>query len=463
MESIEPNIAVAAVTAGLDGKPISPAPVRVIGAGLAGCEAAWQLANRQIPVILVDMKPAQMTPAHHLPLFAELVCSNSLRAARLENAVGLLKEEMRRLGSLLMACADATAIPAGGALAVDRDLFAACMTDHIRNHPLISVETGRIDAIEPNLQSPLIIATGPLTDGALYEDIRHRLGLETLHFFDAAAPIVTADSIDMHLAFRQSRYGRGGDDYINCPMNQREYEAFYQALISAELAEVHDFDREIVFEGCMPIETMARRGPDTIRFGPLKPVGLIDPRTGQEPYACVQLRQDNQAATLYNLVGFQTRLRQGEQRRVFQMIPGLEQAEFVRYGVMHRNTYLPSPAVLGPDYRIRQAEPLYFAGQMTGVEGYVESASSGLIAGWQAALEARGLDADERLAKLPGPVTVIGALSHYIASAQTRHFQPMNANFGLVTTLEGKFRRKDDRLQAVIRRSLAEIDYIRQT
>lgn len=435
--------------------------VRVIGAGLAGCEAAWQLASRQVPVLLTDMKPARMSPAHHLPLFGELVCSNSLRAARLENAVGLLKEEMRRLGSLIIAGADATAIPAGGALAVDRDHFAAWITAKISGHPLITVETGQVDQIPDLKGTPVIIATGPLTDGQLFSAIRKRLGLETLHFFDAAAPIVTADSIDRTVAFRQSRYGRGGDDYINCPLNETEYTAFYQALISADLAEVKDFDREIVFEGCMPIESMAKRGKDTIRFGPLKPVGLVDPRTGSEPYACVQLRQDNQAASLFNLVGFQTRLRQGEQQRVFRMIPGLQQAEFVRYGVMHRNTYLPSPTILDPDYRVRRPEALYFAGQMTGVEGYVESAASGLVAGWQAALEYAGLSPQARWAQLPSSATVMGAMAHYIAAADHRHFQPMNANYGLLTPLTGKYRRKEDRLQAVITRSLMEIDQLR--
>ncbi len=434
--------------------------ITVIGAGLAGCEAAWQIARRGIPVLLIDMKPQQMTPAHHLPQFAELVCSNSLRANRLENAVGLLKEEMRRLGSLILACADATAIPAGGALAVDRDDFAALVTEKIKNHPLIEFRSERIDTIPEVSDAPVIVATGPLTDGTLFDDIRSKLNLSTLHFFDAAAPIVSADSIDMSIAFRQSRYGRGGDDYINCPFNREEYEHFHAELIAAELAAVKDFDKEIVFEGCMPIETMAKRGVDTIRFGPLKPVGLVDPRTGREPYACVQLRQDNQAASLYNIVGFQTRLRQGEQKRVFSLIPGLGSAEFVRFGVMHRNTYLPSPEVLEPTFRVRRPSPLYFAGQMTGVEGYVESASSGLIAGIQAALEFEAADEQVRQSNLPSRDTVIGSLAHYIAAAETRHFQPMNANFGLVAPLTGKFRSKQDRQQAVITRALAEIDQI---
>jgi methylenetetrahydrofolate--tRNA-(uracil-5-)-methyltransferase len=432
----------------------------VIGAGLAGCEAAWQIAQRDIPVLLIDMKPDQMTPAHHLPQLAELVCSNSLRANRLENAVGLLKEEMRRLDSLILACADATAIPAGGALAVDRDQFAELVTAKIKQHPLIEFRSERVETLPDVSDTPVVIATGPLTDGVLFDDIRNRLNLSTLHFFDAAAPIVSADSIDMSIAFKQSRYGRGGDDYINCPFNREEYECFYTELVAAELAPVKDFDKEIVFEGCMPIESMAKRGIDTIRFGPLKPVGLVDPRTGREPYACVQLRQDNQAASLFNLVGFQTRLRQGEQKRVFSLIPGLASAEFVRYGVMHRNTYLPSPEVLDPTFRIRQPSPLYFAGQMTGVEGYVESASSGLVAGIQAAMEYKGVDPQLRLTVLPSHETVIGSLAHYIAAAETKHFQPMNANFGLVAPLAGKFKSKQDRQQAVIIRALAEIDRI---
>lgn len=432
--------------------------VLVAGGGLAGCEAAWQLAARGIPVTLVDMKPDQMTPAHQLPTLAELVCSNSLRAARLENAVGLLKEEMRRLGSLIMACADATAIPAGGALAVDRDLFTAAVTDIIDHEPLIQRVRMRLDQIPDD--GIVIVATGPLTDGILYDQIRQVLKVDTLHFFDAAAPIVEAASIDMNQAFRQSRYNRGGDDYINCPLNREEYERFWHDLVHAELAQVHDFDRETVFEGCMPIETMARRGIDTIRFGPLKPVGLVDPHTGREPYACVQLRQDNRAASLYNLVGFQTRLTISEQKRVFQMIPGLQKAEFVRYGVMHRNTFLPSPQVLEPDYSAASRPGLYFAGQMTGVEGYVESASSGLLAGWQAALQVQGLEKPARQRRLPSARTVIGSLARYISDPQVKHFQPMNANFGLVTPPEGRFKRKELRIQALIDQSLLEIEMI---
>lgn len=434
--------------------------VLVVGGGLAGCEAAWQLAARGIPVRLADMKPTEMTAAHHLPTLAELVCSNSLRAARLENAVGLLKEEMRRLGSLIIACADATAVPAGGALAVDRELFTAAVTGMICREPLIERVYEKLDRIPAD--GLTIIATGPLTDGALFENIRKTLNIETLHFFDAAAPIVEADSIDMSLAFRQSRYGRGGDDYINCPMDREAYERFWHELVNAERAQVHDFDQETVFEGCMPIETMARRGMDTIRFGPLKPVGLIDPHTGREPYACVQLRQDNRAASLYNLVGFQTRLTIGEQKRVFQLIPGLQDAVFVRFGVMHRNTYLPSPQVLEPDYSVCSRGDLYFAGQMTGVEGYVESASSGLLAGWQAALQARGLDKETRLQALPSARTVIGSLAHYVADRQIRHFQPMNASFGLVASPDGRFKRKELRIQALISQSLQEIGQLEQ-
>lgn len=431
-------------------------PVLVAGGGLAGCEAAWQLAARGIPVDLVEMKPAQMTPAHQLPTLAELVCSNSLRAARLENAVGLLKEEMRRLGSLIMVCADATAIPAGGALAVDRDQFTMAVTEIIDHEPLIRRVQMRLDRIPD--EGIVIIATGPLTDGILYDDIRRALQVDTLHFFDAAAPIVDAASIDMTLAFRQSRYNRGGDDYINCPLDRDEFDRFWHELVEAELAKVHDFDRETVFEGCMPIETMAKRGYDTIRFGPMKPVGLVDPRTGKEPFACVQLRQDNRAASLYNLVGFQTRLTIGEQNRVFRLIPGLQQAEFVRFGVMHRNTFLPSPQVLEADYSVTARPGLYFAGQMTGVEGYVESASSGLLAGWQAALQVQGIERSVRQQRLPSAKTVIGSLAHYVADRQVKHFQPMNANFGLVQPPAGRFKRKELRIQALIDQSLDEID-----
>lgn len=434
------------------------AEVIIAGAGLAGCEAAWQLASAGVSVRLIEMKPHQMTPAHNLTTYAELVCSNSLRAARMENAVGLLKEEMRRLGSLIISCADETSVPAGGALAVDREAFSQAVTNQIKKHPLIEVIESRIDKLPDN--GLTIIATGPLTGGDLFKDIQKYFGTDTLHFFDAAAPIVTAESIDHSIAFSQSRYDRGGADYINCPFNEEEYQRFYDALITAELAEVHDFDREVVFEGCMPIETMAKRGRDTIRFGPLKPVGLRDPRTGREPYACVQLRQDDQAASLYNIVGFQTRLKFPEQRRVFRMIPGLEQAEFARLGVMHRNTFINSPGLLEPDYSAKRRPDLYFAGQMTGVEGYVESAASGLLAGWQAALQARGLAKEDRFRMLPDRHTVIGAMSQYISSADTKNFQPMNANFGLIAAPERKFKGKAARIQAVIAESLEQIDHL---
>ena len=435
-----------------------PEPVTVIGAGLAGCEAAWQLARRGVPVRLWEMKPQDRSPAHHLDTLAELVCSNSLRAARLENAVGLLKEEMRRLGSIIMACADRSALPAGGALAVDREQFSQAVTDSIGQEPLISLEHGKVTHIPP--EGIVIIATGPLTDGELFADIRQQLNIKTLHFFDAAAPIVQAESINLGIAFRQSRYDRGGADYLNCPMNQVEYEQFWTELIRAERVDLPDFEQEIVFEGCMPIETMARRGKDTIRFGPLKPVGLQDPRTGREPYACVQLRQDNRAGSLYNLVGFQTRLRFPEQKRVFSLIPGLERAEFVRYGVMHRNTFLPSPDLLDPDYSVRQQPRLYFAGQITGVEGYVESAASGLLAGWQAAGQAWGIGREARLDAVPSARTVIGSMSRYVSDNLVKHFQPMNANFGLVEPGEVRLRKKEARLQALAERALLEIDQL---
>lgn len=428
----------------------------VAGAGLAGCEAAWQLAQAGVQVDLLEMKPDRMTPAHHMPQLAELVCSNSLRAARLENAVGLLKEEMRRLDSLIMKCADAAAIPAGGALAVDREVFAGAVTQAIEEHANIRLSHQLVELI-PDAEL-VVIATGPLTDGGLFDDIQQQFGAGSLHFFDAAAPIVTAESINQDIAFRQSRYDRGGADYINCPLNQVEYLRFYEALITAELADVHDFDKEIVFEGCMPLETMAKRGKDTIRFGPLKPVGLVDPRTGREPYACVQLRQDNQAGSLYNLVGFQTRLKFSEQKRVFSLIPGLENAVFERFGVMHRNTFLSSPGLLLADYSVKARETVYFAGQMTGVEGYVESAASGLLAGWQASLQAMGLDRAARHRYLPDRHTVIGAMSAYVAQADVKHFQPMNANFGLVCLPETPFKGKAGKIQAIIAESLAQID-----
>ena len=364
--------------------------INVIGAGLAGSEAANLIASFGIKVNLYEMKPERKSPAHHSDLFAERVCSNSLRSDSLENAVGLLKEELRILGSLIMESADRAKVPAGGALAVDRAEFAGFITDSIRNNPLITVIPGEVTKIPRD--GITVVCTGPLTDGALYDDIMELTGGSDLHFFDAAAPIVSYESIDMNKAFRQSRYGKGGNDYINCPMNEEEYLAFYRELISAERAEVKDFDREIVFEGCMPIETMASRGEDTMRYGPLKPVGLIDPATGEEPYACLQLRQDDRAKSMYNLVGFQTRLKWGEQKRVFGMIPGLQNAEYYRMGVMHRNTYLNSPEVLTDMYSLRKYPDIFFGGQITGVEGYIESTASGFLAAYYAVCRYLGIE-----------------------------------------------------------------------
>jgi len=426
----------------------------VIGAGLAGCEAAYQLAKRGISVTLYEMKPKQYTPAHHSPDFAELVCSNSLRGASLTNAVGLLKEEMRRLDSVIMQAADATQVPAGGALAVDRVAFSAAVTKAIKEHPLIKVIEEEITEI-PEIDN-LIVATGPLTSEPLSRSIAERFGHEYLSFFDAAAPIVTFESINMDKAFYASRYNKGTPDYINCPMTKEEYEAFYQALISAECAELHDFDHQ-VFEGCMPIEEMARRGEDTMRYGPLKPVGLIDDRTGLRSHGVVQLRKDNAAGTLYNIVGFQTHLKFSEQKRVFSMIPGLENAEFVRYGVMHRNTYLNAPTLLNSDFSVKGTKTLYFAGQMTGVEGYVESASSGMIAG--ISLAAKILEEP-----FPGfsDQTAIGALGNYISNGNVENFQPMNINFGIIASLEERVKKKADRYLATSERSLAVIEKIKE-
>ncbi|MDD7175217.1 MAG: methylenetetrahydrofolate--tRNA-(uracil(54)-C(5))-methyltransferase (FADH(2)-oxidizing) TrmFO [Clostridiales bacterium] len=423
----------------------------VIGAGLAGCEAAWQLAIRGIPVTLIEMKPEKFTPAHHSAGFAELVCSNSLRSDQLTNAVGLLKEEMRQLGSLIMRCADGTRVPAGGALAVDREAFSKEVTAAMETHPLITVVRREVTQLP---RQDAVVATGPLTSDALAKEIAALPGLETLNFYDAAAPIVSGETLDMSRVFRQGRYGRG-DDYLNCPMNREEYEAFYQALLTAEKAEVHDFDGTQVFEGCMPIEVMASRGEMVMAFGPMKPVGLTDPRTGREPYAAVQLRAENREGTMYNLVGFQTRLKWGEQKRVFSMIPGLEHAEFLRYGVMHRNTFLHSPGFLDETYQMIARPGLYFAGQMTGVEGYVESASSGLVA---------GLSLARRLLDLP-PVdftrrTAIGALAHHVSGA-TGDFQPMNANFGLIEPYEKRIRNKQERYGAIAARALDTIEALR--
>lgn len=421
--------------------------VNVIGAGLAGSEAAWQLLKRGCEVTLYEMKPEKYSPAHHMQGFAELVCSNSLRSDRLENAVGLLKEEMRRVGSLIMDSAEKARVPAGGAMAVDRETFSAGVTDALRAHPGCTIVTGEVTQLP---EGPAIIATGPLTSDAFAEEIVRITGKEGLSFFDAAAPIVTLESINMERAFRASRYGRGEDDYINCPMTEEEYNAFYDALITAETAPVHGFENNRVFEGCMPVEVMAARGRQTLAFGPLKPVGLADPRTGKMPYAVLQLRQDDAAGTLYNLVGFQTRLKFPEQRRVFGMIPGLEHAEFARYGVMHRNTFLNSPQLLDDHFRLR--EGLYFAGQMTGVEGYIESAASGMLAGismWQDLCGKERTDWTD--------LTVIGAMGKYI-STPNRNFQPMNATFGVMAPLEGKkIRVKKERYAKVAERSLEKI------
>ena len=422
----------------------------VVGAGLAGCEAAWQLARQGIAVTLIEMKPEKMSPAHHSPLFAELVCSNSLRSDRLTNAVGLLKEEMRLCGSLVMRAADEARVPAGGALAVDRERFSGHITRALQEHPLVTVESREVTEIP---DGPVIIATGPLTSDALSERIAELPGLETLNFYDAAAPIVTLESLDMERVFRQSRYDRG-DDYLNCPMTEEEYNAFVDALLAAETAEVHGFEETKVFEGCMPVESMARRGRMVLAFGPLKPVGLRDPRTGREPYAVVQLRQDNAAGTLYNLVGFQTRLKWPEQRRVFGMIPGLERAEFARYGVMHRNTFLHSPGFLNAHFEMISRPQCYFAGQMTGVEGYVESAASGLMCGVSLGRDLRGLGTVE----LPG-MTAIGAMGRYIATPN-KSFQPMNCTFGLLDSLpvdreHKKIRNKQQRYERISERSLA--------
>ena len=424
----------------------------VIGAGLAGCEAAWQLAKRGIQVDLYEMKPKKMSPAHSYNGFAELVCSNSLRADGLANAVGLLKEEMRRLDSLIIACADKTKVPAGGALAVDRTKFSDSVTEAIRNHPNINVIEEEITKI-PECEN-VIIASGPLTSDALSEDIGKFFGKEYLHFFDAAAPIVTFDSINMDVAFFASRYDKGTPDYINCPMTREQYEVFYNALVSAECAELHEFDNN-VFEGCMPIEVMAKRGEQTMLFGPLKPVGLVDSRTGERSYAVVQLRKDNTDGTLYNIVGFQTHLKFPEQKRVFSLIPGLENAEFVRYGVMHRNTFINSPDTMTKYYHSKKREDLYFAGQMTGVEGYVESASSGLVAGINLA---RRIEGKEQIDFTK--FTAIGALSNYITEGVCGNFQPMNVNFGIIESLDRRIKNKQERYTAISERALERLDEI---
>ena len=429
--------------------------VKVIGAGLAGCEAAWQLAQRGIPVELYEMKPQKMTPAHHSSDFAELVCSNSLRSDQLENAVGLLKEELRRMDSLIMACADEHRVPAGGALAVDRFGFSSAVTEKIRSHPNITVIEEEVTAIPG--EGNVIVASGPLTSDALSEDIaRYFPGEEYLHFFDAAAPLVTFESVDMDSAWFASRYDRGTPDYINCPMTKEEYEAFWQELTHAQEAEVHGFEDSGVFEGCMPVEVMARRGLDTLRYGPLKPVGLKDPKTGEEPYAVVQLRKDNAQGSIYNIVGFQTHLRWPEQKRVFSMIPALKNAEYIRYGVMHRNTFLDSPRLLDRYYRVKGQERLMFSGQITGVEGYVESTASGCLT---------AMELSRRLEGKP-PInfpreTAMGAMALYVSDPSVVNFQPMNVNFGLIPQLGYRVKGKRNKNAEISKRALeklAELD-----
>ena len=424
--------------------------VKVIGAGLAGSEAAWQLAQRGIQVELYEMKPHKMSPAHHSEDFAELVCSNSLRGDRLENAVGLLKEELRRCGSLILSCAEQTRVEAGGCLAVDREAFARAVTEKIKNHPNITVRQEEVTQVP---EGPVIIATGPLTSDAFSQAIGEYFGTGYLHFFDAAAPLVTSESVDMNLAWWQSRYDRGTPDYVNCAMDKEQYEAFVDALVTAEEAPVHGFEDKNVFEGCMPVEVMARRGVDTLRYGPLKPVGLTDPNTGKEPYAVVQLRLDNAQGSIYNLVGFQTHLKFPEQKRVFSMIPALANAEFVRYGVMHRNTFLQSPKLLDRYYADRRNPMVAFAGQMTGVEGYVESAASGFLAAVAMAAKVQ----NKQLPDFP-KTTAIGALGMYISDESVVNFQPMNINFSIIAPLEQRIRKKAEKNLAIANRSLEIID-----
>lgn len=425
--------------------------VTVIGAGLAGSEAAWQIAQQGVEVTLYEMRPVVQTPAHHTPNFAELVCSNSLRANGLSNAVGVLKEEMRRMNSLILSCADANAVPAGGALAVDRDGFSGSVTSTLRNHPNITVVSEEVTTIPQD--GIVVIATGPLTAPGLAAEIQALLGEEYFYFYDAAAPIIERDSIDMGKVYLASRYDKGEAAYLNCPMEEDEFHAFYEAITTAEVAALKEFEKEQYFEGCMPIEVMMQRGKQTALFGPMKPVGLVNPHTGKLPYAVVQLRQDNAAGTLYNMVGFQTHLKWGEQKRVFSMIPGLENAEFVRYGVMHRNTFINSPRLLEATYQAKFRDTLLFAGQMTGVEGYVESAASGLLAGLNAG----------RLAKGVKPVvfpeqTALGSMAKYITTADFKHFQPMNANFGLFPPLERRIKGKKEKNEAIAIRALNQLE-----
>lgn len=420
--------------------------VNVIGAGLAGSEAAWQLAEAGVPVNLYEMRPVKSTAAHHTADFAELVCSNSLRGNGLTNAVGVLKEEMRRLNSLVISSADETAVPAGGALAVDRNDFSGLITQKLKTHPLVTVISEEITKIPKGIT---IIATGPLTSEALAEEIAEYNGSHGFYFYDAAAPIIDSSTIDRDKVYLKSRYDKGEAAYLNCPMTEEEFMRFYEALITAEVAPQKEFEKEKFFEGCMPIEVMAKRGIKTMLFGPMKPVGLEDPKTGKRPYAVIQLRQDNAAASMYNIVGFQTHLKWGEQKRVFQMIPGLENAEFLRYGVMHRNSFMNSPELLRPTYQSKKRDDLFFAGQMTGVEGYVESAGSGLVAGINAARLAKG----EELIEFPHE-TAIGSMAYYITHAEGKHFQPMNANFGLFPSLPERVRDKKLRYETLAERAL---------
>lgn len=424
--------------------------VTIVGAGLAGCESAWQLVRRGVPVRLIDMKPVKFSPAHKSEGFAELVCSNSLKAEQMSNASGLLKAEMRLLDGLILSAAERSRVPAGGALAVDRDVFSRIITDTLKNHPLVEFESKLVDEIP---EAPAIIATGPLTDPALTDAIARLSGAQTLHFFDAAAPIVTADSLDMDKVFRASRYDRGSD-YLNCPMTEAEYNAFYDALMGAELAELHDFEKKLVFEGCLAVEILASRGRMTLAFGPLKPVGLIDPRTGREPFAVVQLRQENESGTMYNLVGFQTRLKWGEQKRVFSMIPGLEHAEFVRYGVMHRNTYLNGPALLGANYALKNNPLIRFAGQLSGVEGYMESTCSGMAAAIGLYCAMNGKPEPDFTGK-----TIIGALARHV-STPSANFQPMNANYGVLEPLNERIRGKKFRYERMSARAIEAMEEV---
>lgn len=422
-------------------------PVIVIGAGLAGCEASWQLAKRGIPVVLREMKPHKMTPAHHSSDYGELVCSNSLRSDQLENAVGLLKEELRRCGSLILECADACRVEAGGALAVDREGFSAAVTEKIRRHPLIRLEEGEVTGIPES--GMVIVASGPLTSDALAQEIRSLVHADYLSFFDAAAPLITFESLDMDRAWFASRYDKGTADYVNCALNEEEYDGFWNSLVAARTAQVHGFEDQNVFEGCMPVEVMAKRGRDTLRYGPLKPKGLRDPKTGKEPYAVVQLRKDNAQGSIYNLVGFQTHLAFPEQKRVFSMIPALGQAEFVRYGVMHRNTYLDSPRLLDRYYRLRKEPRVCFAGQITGVEGYVESTASGYVAATELARRLLGQ------APLDFPQeTALGALALYVSNETVEHFQPMNVNFGIIPPLGYRVKGKRNKNAELSQRAL---------